>query len=378
MLRAVAVLAVFGVHARAFWTSGTDVSGPGPAFLLDRLLAQGAAGVDLFVVLSGFCLTYPLVRGRQQGLARIDTGKFYKRRAFRILPAYYAALGLLVVLECVPVVQRQLVGAPLTARAVLAHLLLLQPFDLRTLGAINGPFWSISLEVTLYLAFPLLLVALRRYGWAALVSATVLLACAWHGLDLLLHAVAPGRVLGGDLETLLPAHLFQFVLGMLAADMYCRPRRRQLHVAGTALLVGALLGAGGTVLDESLARTLGWGGAAFGLTVLACCTSALRLPALGRPVRALSRLGAVGYSFYLLHQPFLLLTAPLAHRLPQDVLLLDAVAFTVALGLMYLVATLWFRMVERPFLVAGGMRDAILPEPEGSATAAARTSVLAA
>src|SRR5690349_16436976 len=63
VLRAVAVFAVFSLHIRGYWVDpGTDPTGV--AFVFDRIAAQGAAGVDLFVVLSGFCMMYPLIRDR--------------------------------------------------------------------------------------------------------------------------------------------------------------------------------------------------------------------------------------------------------------------------------------------------------------------------
>lgn len=361
-LRALAVLAVFGVHARAFWLSSPESSGLGLAFVVDRVLAQGAAGVDLFVVLSGFCLTYPLVRGRASGIARLSPRRFYRRRALRILPAYYAVLGGLLVLESVPALQRRLVADPLSLGDVVTHLLLLQPLDKRTLGAVNGPFWSISLEITLYAVFPLLLVALQRYGWTRVLGGSILLAACWHVLDLVLAHVLPSRVVGGDLDTLLPAHLFQFALGMFAAELLCRPRPRQSTCAALALVTGAVAGAAGTIVNETLLRTAGWGAAAFGLTVLITSTDALHRPALRRPVRIASTLGLVSYSFYLLHQPFLLLSAPLLTRLAAHPLAGTAVTFLVGVPVMYLLARAAYVLVERPFLRSGSMRDAIVPD----------------
>src|SRR5262249_667308 len=55
----------------------------------------GYIGVHLFLLLSGFCLAFPLVGS---GL-RVDPALFARRRAQRILPPYYAALALFVLLR---------------------------------------------------------------------------------------------------------------------------------------------------------------------------------------------------------------------------------------------------------------------------------------
>src|SRR5205085_647811 len=47
--------------------------------------------VALFIVLSGFCLMLPVVR--REGVLQGGAWQFFKRRARRILPPYYLALG---------------------------------------------------------------------------------------------------------------------------------------------------------------------------------------------------------------------------------------------------------------------------------------------
>ena len=68
-------------HIRAF--SGARL---GP---LDLIVHSGSTGVSLFLVLSGFCLYLPVVRGG----GRLRAGRFFRRRATRLLPAYYVSLA---------------------------------------------------------------------------------------------------------------------------------------------------------------------------------------------------------------------------------------------------------------------------------------------
>jgi len=160
----------------------------------------------------------------------------------------------------------------------------------------------------------------------------------------------------------LPAHLFQFVLGMFAADLVARPRPRQKPLSLACLLLGAPIGAAGTILSEDFIRTFGWGVAAFGLTVFASSVLGLRQTKSWSVSRAATRLGLVSFSFYLLHQPFLLLLGPVARDLTTNPLALYVLGATVGLATMYLIGLAFFRFVERPFLISGGMKDAIKPD----------------
>jgi peptidoglycan/LPS O-acetylase OafA/YrhL len=88
-LRALAVLAVMLYHLTIF--------GELPARILP-LTYFGWMGVDLFFVLSGFLIGQQVLKPYLKG-ERLAVRSFYRRRAFRILPAYLAVLALYV---CVP------------------------------------------------------------------------------------------------------------------------------------------------------------------------------------------------------------------------------------------------------------------------------------
>jgi len=83
-LRAVAVLAVMLYHLTIF--------GELPMRILP-FTYFGWMGVDLFFVLSGFLIGHQLFRGYLNE-GRPSIAQFYRRRAWRILPAYFAVLEL--------------------------------------------------------------------------------------------------------------------------------------------------------------------------------------------------------------------------------------------------------------------------------------------
>src|SRR5690348_18343433 len=82
LLRALAIIVVVAYHAALF---GFKLPGR-----IDRF---GWIGVDLFFVLSGYLIGGQLLAslGRDQ---RVKLGRFFTRRALRIMPAYFAVLAI--------------------------------------------------------------------------------------------------------------------------------------------------------------------------------------------------------------------------------------------------------------------------------------------
>jgi peptidoglycan/LPS O-acetylase OafA/YrhL len=137
----------------------------------------GWIGVDLFFVLSGFLI------GSQfcQQYARGETpaiGPFYLRRAFRILPAYWAVLALYF---CFPVFREASGMQPFWQFLSFTENLLVNSELNRTFSHA----WSLCVEEHFYLIFPWLVWVLMRHP-SAKVTATVCLVI--FGIGLLLRA----------------------------------------------------------------------------------------------------------------------------------------------------------------------------------------------
>ena len=93
-IRGLAILGVLFYHG-FYWSRDLRLYSPWQRHFL-TLMAPGQFGVNLFFVLSGFLITGILLDSRN----RPDYyGRFYFRRALRILPAYYLTLFLLVILK---------------------------------------------------------------------------------------------------------------------------------------------------------------------------------------------------------------------------------------------------------------------------------------
>ena len=90
-VRGVAVMLVFISHFHWILSKKTGYSQVTPWKFINRTFEAGFLGVDIFFVLSGFLITSLLLKdhaNKQPGMV----GRFYKRRALRLLPALYALL----------------------------------------------------------------------------------------------------------------------------------------------------------------------------------------------------------------------------------------------------------------------------------------------
>lgn len=200
--------------------AGIQVDGHNVCRLLPTLTALTFAhtAVAIFIVLSGYCLMLPVVRSAEisgapdslQGIL-----PYLGRRARRILPAYYAALALcLIVMALVPGGPKSVgnwwstMWPAFSPGVLISHLLLVHNFNAPWIYKIDAPMWSVATEWQIYFLFPLLLLPLhRRLGAvAAIVGAIV--------VSLSVVYLFPGHELG------CPWFLALFAMGMLAAGNY--------------------------------------------------------------------------------------------------------------------------------------------------------------
>lgn len=350
-LRALAAMYVLLFHASSYqWAHQF-----GRAGLIIKPFLYGHEAVDLFIVLSGFSLMLPIVQG--DGALRGGAGAFFARRARRILPPYYAALALCLVLDGT-LLARKTGGAwdsavPVTLAGVLAHLFLVQDAFASTGSQINPPMWSVSVEWRIYFCFPLLVWAWRRLGpWA-----TVGLAFAAAGVFSFAFAHVPVlEHLNAQDSGISPQYLGLFALGMLGAGLaFSRdPRLTRLHQPGlraAAVLACAAALVGIHFLPRGLFKT----DVIAGACAVAVIVSAARHDGWLRRAlswRPLVRIGTFAYSLYLLHFACLQLVwqyvvHPLHLAWPLEFAAHALIGLPAALAASYL----FFLVCERPFLV---------------------------
>src|SRR5437764_9880228 len=134
----------------------------------------GRFAVVVFIVLSGFSLA---LSPAHHGWRLDGVSQFARRRARRILPAYWAALAFSLAVAWL-VVPQPGHGVP-DAKSALVNGLLVQ--NIVGAHSPNAAFWSMAVEAQLYLLFPLLLLIVRTRG-AVMMVATVTVVVATVGI----------------------------------------------------------------------------------------------------------------------------------------------------------------------------------------------------
>jgi peptidoglycan/LPS O-acetylase OafA/YrhL len=303
-LRGLAILAVVVYHLFTRFV-GPDPQIPGQIDAngwLAPLLHSLHLGVDVFFVLSGFVLFLPYCTGRREMATKSDVRTFYLHRAIRLLPLYYFVVFVTMGIDA---------DAPAASpRWYLEFAALMSTaFTFSPRGFLppsNAVLWSVSVEIWFSVVFPLVVIAVRRWGMNR-VLAVCLPAC--------LVAVTIGWMIPVDrigyfrpLVRGLPGSLYQFLLGMAVCAAYVRGlqdetlRRRHAH----ALLAGIAVVAAGIWLVDLLPMPVMHGAKRMTLTIgFALILLGLLSGAdiLKKPFEtwALQVLGCMCYSIYAWH-----------------------------------------------------------------------------
>ncbi len=301
-LRAVAVLFVMIFHAR--------VHMPGATL---GYYKEFSHGVDLFFVVSGFCLAIPTLKYLQRdGFVRFDVAAFAVKRFLRIFPPYAAAV----------------LGFAFGGWYALAHGYHLPPgmasqFDWsdvlselffmdRGLHHINSSFWSLAVECRWYVLFPAVLAL-----WAARPRAFMAM------IVIVILANEATRAASTDIGV-----LDAFLLGIVAAHI-ALSRHPAANFGPLLMLAGAGLG---LMLEGSyhfpIQTNAGWHLTAFGFVIWAGARPWLSR-ALSHPW--LTSIGIASYSIYLVHEP---IVSAADRFLAPRIGVLGAGAAAIALGVL--------------------------------------------
>lgn len=155
-IRAIAALIVIFYHVNAtMWFYGST-----PVHYFEKRDEMSRHAVVLFFVLSGYLITYLLIKEKER-FGTIAIRKFYVRRILRIWPLFYAALILAVLV--IPFNKfGQSVSYNLKSIGLYAlfipNFALMSGFKLPTIA----PLWSIGVEEQFYAAWPVCLKHIRN------------------------------------------------------------------------------------------------------------------------------------------------------------------------------------------------------------------------
>lgn len=316
----------------------------GPTF------GAGAAGVDVFFVISGFIM-WTISARRATG-----PGDFLLRRAGRIVPLYWTVTLLVVGLDLLR--PSTFPNMRLDGPHVILSLLFLPHRDpMGDIAPVIIPGWTLNYEVFFYVVFAFtLLLPARRRSWAL---TSVLGGLCLLGLFLPRHRWAA-------VDTYCDPLVLEFVAGAWLAKASAAGRLGSTRAAWGAIAAGLLIL---TVVAVTGADVQGWARLLYwGLPALLVVWGALSLEAAGRvgTLPPLKLLGDASYSVYLAHG----LALSLAFKLMEGRGFSAAAEIALSAPFAVLVGLACYLLVERPLLAlfhgrrhapAGGRWAAVWP-----------------
>ncbi|AHM60281.1 cellulose-binding, family II [Flammeovirgaceae bacterium 311] len=288
-LRGVAILGVIMVHANQYGTSDLG--------MFERLVNEGARGIQLFYLASAFTLflsfKYRLAK------EEFPVRNFFIRRFFRIAPLYY--MGVCYYLFQDGFGPRYWLGdaTHISASNILANITFLHGFNPYWITSLVPGGWSIGVEMTFYTILPILFSRVKNISQAmnfftlSLVLNSVLsVVLAKYPL------ISDGRLWTDYLFLYFPSHLPVFALGVLmyfiiSENQDIRDISGKSLIAFCSIIFCHLMIGGGNVFFKNHI-IFGVGFLIFGIGL-----SKYRSAILVNPV--ISHIGKISFGMYLVH-----------------------------------------------------------------------------
>lgn len=331
-LRGVSILAVMGFHGE--W----------------KYFGGGGWGVDLFFVISGYLITWLLLKEKDSN-GSVNLRNFYLRRILRIMPAFYVFLTgyyilcLIIFTDFKPVLIDTMIIASVYATNIMT-------------GWFNHPVlldhtWSLALEEQFYLLFPAVVAFTTKRTATVLVSMSVLIVPLWRtilmitiGMSGSLHRYTYSP------DTRIDTILWGCLLALLLHQNVFKEHLIKFAEKGFLLLLGSIFLISTYIISKESAyylNTVGYTFRAIGFTsiLLYCLTKQKGVVTLlsAKPMRAIGRLS---YSLYLWHPAMLGVSGRIANHV-------DEPSKKVVYAIVYIIMTFFcsvfsYYVIEKPFL----------------------------
>jgi peptidoglycan/LPS O-acetylase OafA/YrhL len=362
-LRALAAIFVVMHHALLQYKKpGMAITG------FPAVFAYGHYSVNLFIVLSGFCLMIPVIRNRY--VLSSGAAGFFRKRARRILPTYFFALTFSLLLIGTLIGKKTGThwdsSIPVTVKDLITHILLIQDIFTDTSSKINHSLWSISVEWRIYFLFPLLVALWRKRGAIPVIAITSLFSLLLIAVLRILHTHHP--FVNIEPWGICPHYLLLFAIGMFGADVafsrsgLLQRRMRRFVPWRTCCAVLSVLIIVVPRIHFRKTHEVPWEFTDVLVGLWALCIVIIasrktsgggRTPLLRRALswKPLAFVGTFSYSLYLIHAPVLeLLTSHLFYRFrlgfPFSFWSLCCIGTPIVIA----AAFLFYTVCERPFI----------------------------
>ncbi len=381
-VRAIAITLVFVFHVYAYGSGSPSLK----LFGLDPRpwLSTGFVGVYLFFVLSGFLLSLPWASAYHLRTPDPEIGDYFKRRARRIMPAYYTHIAVLFLIMVPIAYSFEHLLSKTGLFNVFAHLAFgqyLTPYTSNSFG-LNGALWTLTIEAIFYLALPL---TVRFFiGKSALpaLMAAICLSALWNFLwqaipDSTLSAlIGTSSGLAGIrhfLSLQFPGQIVYFAMGIALANHHCAllsstgPEKRRSCLPAVGLVATL-------AIMYLINRVDFWGSAWLHLlpTLLAAALGALVVGATGKGLmnqRVLSSppartIGRLSYGIYLWHMPVIYFVREELLPTRLSPALTFVFMMTICTLITLLISHISYTFIERPFLRQPAIRKS--PDNHGA------------
>ena len=295
--RAIAVLCVLWSHCWMFLGAprlkyfNIDFGG---------LLSFFGTGVDLFFVISGFCM-YLMYISKQNQFSFSSYFKYIKKRFVRIAPAFYAAIliyGLVAVSFSISNLN--------WSYSLISAAFIRTFFTVKT--AFAPHFWSLATEWHFYLLLPLLVVLSQRFGFKKMVFIVFLASIFfrlffWFDKDDIFNIV----------NYSIPNRNIEFLFGIVNAKVYTKNSKNWYFNSNLILLLGVIIAFIGRILMSASfqenTNILGYMSRVFNLPLLTLgyamiIINAINVSSIFSKILAskfMTFIGKYSYSMYLWH-----------------------------------------------------------------------------
>ena len=295
--------------------------------IISAIIQRGPEGVGVFILFSGFGLTYSLVKHGGVGISWVD---WYKRRFMRLFPTYWLANLVFLVSPFV------ILHDPVDYRFLLSFFGdRVYPLD-KMFFYLVPAWWFLGLLIELYIVFPVLFKLMQRLGWARYLGLCVILSSAARYVLFAILEANGYYVMGAFFV----CRLWEFAAGMaMGKSMAESPDRTlRLLLSWKGFFIGAILYTLGLfTYQPNFMYSFSDGLTAMGLSVILIHVAYRidRVPGVGRSI---GWAGVYSYSFYLFHQPYVMYAGEKLRSCSLGVFLILAsgVIILVALGSIFL------------------------------------------
>lgn len=212
-LRAVALIFIVMFHTwqQSWIFANIQLTKTIKLFDLEIIQRYGYIAIDIFFVLSGFCLFYPIARDMLGESKFTGWKQFFIKRARRIYPSYILMLALCLIFPALSYVVYDTNSAADVAKHFISHVFFVHTWNSKTLSSTISTAWTMGIEVQFYLLFPLICIPFRKKPVLTFLGMVI------AGMGLRLWLVGNVNVSPMIMHAIMPEYLDVFGWGMICA-----------------------------------------------------------------------------------------------------------------------------------------------------------------